>query len=601
MSSGIGALDYSLAQTLKHVDHMRRHFPNRKSGHGQDLAAGQYVVKTMRSLGLEAALQPFETFDSDIGKASLRLEGPTGDEIACRPCLHVEATPVGGLTAELIDVGPGAIADYEGKDVRGKLVLAEVSYAPATPEKARIAAEMGAAGIILMNWGRDDGREIPWRALKSVWGNPTPENWSDIPRIAGISISRADGIALRKRLVNGPVRLHAELTANRIWRTLHQPLAWLHAPDHAPERDQFVIVSGHIDSWNPGVTDNITGMSTMLEIARLLSRQRETLRRSVVFCFWNGHEVAEAAGSTYFVDSHWEKINRDAVAYLNIDSVGMKGTSEFHINACPELAAFSDKLSNAVFGDSLPQKVMTLRRVGDQSFFGIGVPAATGRHSYASNVVESQNGATLGWYNHTEFDTIEVMDEAALEADLDWYSRYVHALVTSAVLPHRFSARVLDLEERFRTMLDGGEDPAELSRITDALARLKANVAWFDAYLDNKALAQGDALRTRANRLVLRLARQLTFLTSSASGRYGQDSYGVSTLAQPVPLLACLKDYRALPSDTTEARLLRTKLMRLRQSVTDSLEVADALINDFRVLTEALSGNAAGGPAPLGE
>lgn len=586
MTSGISALDYSLAETLKHVEHMRTNFSNRKSGQGQDLAAGNYVVETMKSFGLDAALQSFETFDSDIGEAELRLGDASGEPVACRPCLHVEPTPPEGLTAALVDVGPGAISDYEGKDVRGKLVLAEVSYAPATPEKARIAAGHGAAGIILMNWGSDDGREIPWRALKSVWGNPTPESWNDIPRIAGISISRADGIALRKRMARGPVTLHAGLTARRLWRTLYQPLAWLHAPQSSPERDQFVIVSGHIDSWNPGVTDNITGMSVMLEIARLLSRRRENLRRSVVFCFWNGHEVAEAAGSTYFVDTHWEKINRDAVAYVNIDSVGMKGTTEFHINSCPELTGYSQSLARAVFADALPQKVMTLRRVGDQSFFGVGVPAVTGRHSYSADVVKSQNGATLGWYNHTEFDTIDVMDAAALEADLDWCSRYVHALVTSPVLPHRFTPRLIDLEERFAAMLDDGDDPAELARIPEVIGVLKADVEWLDGYLETLAEGSGDELRARANRLVLRLARQLTFLTSSAIGRYGQDSYGVSMLAEPVPLLACLRDYRTLAHDTTEARLIATKLIRLRHTVTDALQSARGLIDDFRALAD---------------
>lgn len=242
-----------------------------------------------------------------------------GALVASEGRVAVEPTRDGGETAELVDVGAGAITDYEGKDVSGKFVLAEVSYAPATPEKARIAASMGAAGIILMNWGKDTGTEIPWRALKSVWGNPTPETWHDMPRIAGISISRRDGIMLRGLLKKGAVHVHASLTSRRVWRTLYQPLAWLHAPETAPERDQFVIVSGHLDSWDPGVTDNIAGMSVMMEIARNLSQCRDMLRRSLVFCFWNGHEVAEAAGSTHFVDSHWERINRDAVAYINID------------------------------------------------------------------------------------------------------------------------------------------------------------------------------------------------------------------------------------------------------------------------------------------
>ncbi|MFB9949629.1 M28 family peptidase [Rhizobium puerariae] len=579
------ALDYSFPTVMQHVDHMRTHFLNRKSGQGIDLAAGKYVVETLASYGLEAELQEFETYDSDIGSSFVALGGPDGTVIGSLPCLHVEPTPIEGVTAELVDVGPGGLADYEGKDVCGKIVLAEVSYAPATPEKARIAASKGAIGIVLMNWGTDDSRYIPWRALKAVWGNPTPESWGEIPRVFGVSISRADGITIRRKMQAGGVSLHVRLTASRVWRKLHQPVAWLHAPENSPERDQFVVVSGHIDSWNPGVTDNITGMSVMMEIARLLSSRRKNLRRSVAFCFWNGHEVAEAAGSTYFVDSQWERLNRDAVAYVNIDSVGMKGTEEFHINSCPELGTFSERLSHAVFADTLPQKVMTLRRVGDQSFFGVGVSAVTGRHSYSQAVVREQNGATLGWYNHTEFDTIDVMDPQALEADLDWCSRYVHALATAPVLPQRFSARLADLEERFAAMLADKADPAQLSLIQKAIGDLREGIRWFDGFLDDAGEAQ-DELRERANRLVLRLSRLLTFITGSASGRYGQDSYGISTLAQPVPLLACLEDYRARPSDTLEARLLATKLMRLRHTVTDALEAARSLIDDFRFVAE---------------
>ncbi len=583
MKTGKNALDYSFATVMQHVDHMRTHFLNRKSGQGIDLAAGTYVVDTLASYGLDAKLQEFDTYDSDIGTSLLALGDADGIVIDSLPCLHVEPTPADGMTAELIDVGPGGLSDYDGKDVRGKIVLAEVSYAPATPEKARIAASKGAVGIVLMNWGKDDSRFIPWRALKAVWGNPTPESWNDIPRICGVSISRADGIMLRGKMQAGPVSLHVKLTASRVWRTLSQPLAWLHAPETAPERDQFVVVSGHIDSWDPGVTDNITGMSVMMEIARLLASRRETLRRSVVFCFWNGHEVAEAAGSTYFVDTHWEWLNRDAVAYVNIDSVGMRGTTEFHINSCPELGRFSQELSEAVFAETLPQKVTMLRRVGDQSFFGVGVSAMTGRHSYAADVVKEQNGATLGWYNHTSFDTIDVMDPDALEADLDWCSRTVHALVTLPVLPQRFGPRLAEMQQRFSMVVgEGKADPAALSRIVEEIAGLQGGIAWFDGFLDQDVM--DERLRQRANRVILRLSRLLTFLTTSAVGRYGQDSYGVSTLAQPVPLLACVEDYRMATAGSLEARLLATKLMRLRHSVTDAIESARALLEDFRII-----------------
>ena len=83
--------------------------------------------------------------------------------------------------------------DYDDKDVEGKAVLVEVSYAPATPEKAMIAYRKGAKAMICMNWGRKDEAVICMRGLKGVWGNPTRESFEKIPKITGCSITRRDG------------------------------------------------------------------------------------------------------------------------------------------------------------------------------------------------------------------------------------------------------------------------------------------------------------------------------------------------------------------------------------------------------------------------
>lgn len=582
MTFGSTRLPVSIERIMAHVDHMRTDTPFRKSGSGQDRRAGQYVVDTLNSYGLDAALQEFETFDSDPGEARLFVVGPQQREIRALACAHIEPTPAGGFTSEVVDVGPGGLSDYEGKDVRGKIVLAEVSYAPATPEKARIASVMGAAGIVLMNWGRDGEPDIPWRALKSVWGNPTPESWADIPRLFGVSISRDDGQLLRELMREGPLTLRAEVTAHREWRILPQPVAWLRAPETAPERDRFTIVSGHIDSWFPGVTDNITGDAVMMEIARVLAEKRSQLRRSLVFCFWNGHEVAEAAGSAYFVDALWEKINRDGIAYLNIDSVGMKGTNEFHVNTCPELRAFSQGVAEATLKGSLPISVGNLDRFGDQSFFGIGVAATTARHGFSKDVVSRYHGATIGWYNHTEHDTIEIVDREVLASDADYWARIANDLATAKILPHRFSPRIADLQARFATMLRDKRDPAALADIPVALAALAGPLAWLDSTLDALSASDDAELCARANGLILRLSRQLTFITGSASGKYEQDSYGISTLHKQVPLLAMLDDYQAAAADSLEARLLTTRLMRQRHTVTDALTLAQDAVADFR-------------------
>lgn len=577
---------FSISAVMAHVDHMQKHYPYRKSGLGQDLAAANYVVAQMRSFGLEAELEEFDAYDSDPGTATLELLGENGCSINTVCCTHAESTPEGGYIASLIDVGAGGLEDYAGKDVTGKIVLAEVSYAPATPEKARIAASKGAAGIILMNWGQDDGSEIPSRGLKAVWGNPTPETWNDIPRLFGVSISRRDGIALRAKLRERALEVRITTSVDRVWRKLHQPIAWLHAPETAPQRDQFLIISGHIDSWNPGVTDNLTGNSTMLEIARGMAKHRDLLKRSLVFCFWNGHEVAEATGSTCFVDKHWERINRDAVAYFNIDSVGMKGSTEFHINACPELQTFSSSIAKECFGDQLPIETTDMRRVGDQSFFGVGVSAVTGRHMYAKDVIERENGATLGWYNHTEFDTMDVVDADILANDLKWCGRFVAAITTTDVLPHNMADRLRNLRVRFEAALDDCADIADLGRLLTYVDLLESDIKWLDAFMKAARAKASEKQARKANQLLLRLSRLLTFLTSSASGKYEQDSYGISTLLQPVPRLADLAAYKELDPESTEARLLLTQLIRRRHEIGDALCAARELVADFRAYIE---------------
>lgn len=578
--------EVSIGNVMRHVRHMGTETPFRKSGTLQDKKAAEYVVAQMRSFGLEAEVETFKVYDSDPGTVRLSVTAPQLIQLDSRACAHVEPTPEGGYEAELIDVGPGAFSDYEGKDVRGKIVLAEVSYSPATPEKARIAAVMGAAGIILMNWGRGDEPGMPWRGLKAVWGNPTPQTWNDIPRLFGASISRADGQRLRALLAEGPVTLKAEITAARDWREVYQPVAWLKAPETSPEADKFVIVSGHIDSWDPGITDNITGDAVMLELARALAGMREKLRRSVVFCYWNGHEVAEAAGSTWFVDHYWERINRDAVAYLNIDSVGMKGTSLFNISSCPELSAFVEGCAKASLPVSLPIEMHNLERIGDQSFFGIGVAAATGRHGFAKEIVKERNGATLGWYNHTEFDTFDEVDEEILTGDLAYWNAVVTSLATMPVLPHRFAPRLADMQARFERML--AEIPADdltgLAKIPEALAGLAPLAGWFDSHL--AGLAQAGADGARANRTITRLSRQLTFVTGSASGKYEQDSYGITTLKLPVPFLSAIEPYLAAPAGSDEYYTHLTRLQRDRHVITDAIQSVQDILLDYRALIE---------------
>ncbi len=69
--------------------------------------------------------------------------------------------------------------------------------------------------------------------------------------------------------------------------------------------DEFVIVGGHLDSWDgaTGTTDNGTGTATTLEAARILMASGVKPKRSIRFMLWTGEEQG-LMGSRAYVKKH---------------------------------------------------------------------------------------------------------------------------------------------------------------------------------------------------------------------------------------------------------------------------------------------------------
>ncbi|HHI80860.1 MAG TPA: M20/M25/M40 family metallo-hydrolase [Planctomycetes bacterium] len=69
--------------------------------------------------------------------------------------------------------------------------------------------------------------------------------------------------------------------------------------------DEYVIVGGHLDSWDgaTGTTDNGTGTATTLEAARILMASGVRPKRSIRFMLWTGEEQG-LMGSRAYVKKH---------------------------------------------------------------------------------------------------------------------------------------------------------------------------------------------------------------------------------------------------------------------------------------------------------
>ena len=240
----------------------------------------EYVMERAKAFGL--ADVHVETFPGDgstwfgtlHGNRGWRVDGGFLDEVQPRPRRIISYDDVrlavadnsesADVTVDLVDVGRGTDRlDYDGKDVRGKLVLCD-----ATPSACHRQAveEHGAAGLISYNsnqvsaWWRDNADLIRWGHLDPRGRRNT----------FAIMVSLREARALQDRLAHGEtITLHAVVRARNDDAMPYETLVGV-IPGSDPAAGDIVF-SCHLDHEKPGANDNASGCSANLEIARTLT------------------------------------------------------------------------------------------------------------------------------------------------------------------------------------------------------------------------------------------------------------------------------------------------------------------------------------------
>lgn len=559
----------SLDRAWEHLHWLERNAPARISGMPDQLRAAEYFVEQLAGFGLESRLDEFTAYRSIPQRGSLTLLSPEVLEIPCEACGHIASTPDQGIEVELLYLGSGSEEDYTEKNVQGAAVLTEISSGPSRPKKASIAASHGAAAIVYLNWGLPEFDTIPCGAIKCVWGNPTTSTISDVPQIAAMGISRAHADHLLDLLASGPVRARLVAQATRDWGPLTQPWARIRAPENST--GDLLVIGGHYDAWEPGMTDNAGGNSLLLELARVFQANRHHLARDIVFGFWNGHEIGDYEGSTWFCDRYWDELDENAVAYFNVDTVGSAWSSFYLGDSTPELTTFHRSIEKQVLGVETGHR--PLNRDNEHPFFGLGLPALEGRFHFSKEQIAEWGGARGSWWWHSKADTIDKIDPDRYRETAQIHAAYIWKMCTARILPMDFGGWADEVKASVREMEEvagaGFSLDLPVGPFVDAVVDLQGSIP--DAARDPQT---ADAL----NRILKRLSRVLLPAFQTAGGRYEQDLYELEDLGTPIPALHGLKEFSACPPDSERANLLFTELLRSRNRLSDALRHATSMV-----------------------
>ena len=270
------------------------------------------------------------------------------------------------VSAPLVFAGYGISApdsnfdDYQGLDVRDRIVVV-LRYGPdgADPHsgfsrytsfrnKARVARDKGAAGIIFVNGPRDDQDDdlirLSYDQSFESSGIPAVSMKRNLLetllRPAGLTLRAIqDSISTSRRPFRAPLgdavaRLATDVRKVKA-RTAN--VVGLLPGSNPSISGQVLILGAHFDhlgyggrgsgslvpdtlAIHPGADDNASGTAGLLELMKAFSARRNALGRSLLFIFFSGEELG-TLGSAWYVNHPLVPLD-SAVAMVNMDMIG---------------------------------------------------------------------------------------------------------------------------------------------------------------------------------------------------------------------------------------------------------------------------------------
>ncbi|HTX98734.1 MAG TPA: M28 family peptidase [Bacteroidota bacterium] len=414
----------------------------RASGTEGNRKAAAYIADWMSKDGLEPKgdngtyFQPFDFVAAvRLGDSNfVQLTGSAFQAGAVPLKVNEDFRPLslssnGSVTGPLLFAGYGITAadqnydDYAGLDARGKVVVV-LRYGPEGSDphspfakytsfrnKARIARDNGAAGIVFINGPRDEQSDdlvklafdqsfetsgIPAVSMKREW-------IEKLLASRGMTLAALqDTMRASKKPLSFPLDggMLLQTDVIRVKSKTANIIGYLPGNDPAL-RDQVLILGAHMDhlgyggrgsgslapdtiAIHPGADDNGSGTSGLMEIMQWMGSRKETLKRSVLFIFFSGEELG-LLGSAFYVTHPEIPLDR-SVAMINMDMVGRlvdKNLTVYGTGTSPTWTPLLDRLDR--------DSIFALKTVpdgygpSDQSeFYGKNMPVLfffTGIHS----------------------------------------------------------------------------------------------------------------------------------------------------------------------------------------------------------------------------
>lgn len=484
---------------------------NRLTGNTDTEIAADYIVNELKKEGVSYERHVFDSYFSNPVSASLDIL--SGDEYSVRakPRSFGGAVPEGIEGTMVYDQDPNKKRTLEElkKMFNGRIVLSYNYYEDYVNDLNRC----GALGLVHIC--RVDNNVIFEETVGSVWGTPTIDNIGTLFTIPVLGIGKEDGEKLLKRLKSEVIRVRVCTVLENIVKKCSLPICTIKG-----KCDEFVLISGHYDSWHEGVSDNAVGNAVCMEIAKIF-KKRNHLEKSVVIAWWPGHSNGRYSGSTWYCDNNYSILSDKCIGHINIDSMGTKFADRYIMRTSfTEGKNFTEEIINEITGQR-PIAYSDLPCGADMSFWGTEIPFHISIKSINPNLKDYiAPGSGGNWWWHTEFDSIDKADLNLMEESVKIIVSIADKLINSEIYAFDYEYFIEDSKKVILEMSGCTDSHYDLSEVISQLDILK-----FDLIKLNNAKLSSEVI----NRINKKAAGRLCRLKYSSCDKYEYNntySYG---------------------------------------------------------------------------
>ena len=390
------------------VDHLVNGIGPRLTGSHQDHLACEWARDLFVSYGLQNVVM------EEAGEFAVAFQrGPWRGQMIAPEKMDLEfGTPAWSAGTQGVEEGPAIVlpADMESIDaekMKGAWVMMpsqrgrrDREARQAQREVRESLEEYGIAGWI-----------YPTRGEAITTSGNSRVTWDNLPTTPRVNLRKDQYDVIAEKLAAGEdvtlridIRNHFQPGPTKFYNVIGDIVG-------SEFPDEYVIIGGHIDSWDgaTGTTDNGTGSATTIEAARILMAAGATPRRTIRFMLWSGEEQG-LLGSRAWVDNNPDVMDK-------ISAVFVYDGGPNAIAGLPATAAMKEDFEK-VFGPVMqmnPDLPFTIKDVeglprgigsDHESFLRKGVPGffwtQEGRADWRRGI-------------HTQFDTFDLVIPEYLE------------------------------------------------------------------------------------------------------------------------------------------------------------------------------------------